>query len=341
MSEVGAPTSSTAASSSDPTQAGTGNELKVSIVMPTFKRGAFLERAIGTVFAQTHTNWELIVVDDNHPGGRHRRDTEQFMRPFLADERVVYLKHERNRGGAAARNTGILSSRGRYVAFLDDDDEWDAEKLEKQLTCFAAEPALGLVYCGYRRMYVETGQESVELPDRRRHTFAKLLAENGIGTTSTVICRRDALIDVGMFDEELPSRQDADLYVRMAREHAIGYIAEPLVTWYRHAGDAIGKNREKAVTAHRIFLHKYRRDLEKHPRAHSNRLLRYGLLLLQTGKLPEARTALWQAWRKDPASVSALWYSLFANRPGHDLYWWLLRMKRRFKLGSGGEKSAT
>lgn len=307
---------------------------RVSIVMPTYKRSEFLERAIASVVSQTYQDWELLVVDDNDPGSKHRSQTERCLQRLDADPRIVYLKHNSNRGGGAARNTGIMHASGELVAFLDDDDEWEPRKLEWQVARLAAAPpGVAMVYCGYRKVYVGSGRESVVLPDERKHTLASLLRENGIGTTSTILCRRRPLLEVGMFDVDLPSRQDVDLYVRLARTFRFEFVPQALVTWYRHEGEAIGKNRERSITAHRRFLRKHRDDLARHPGAYSHRLLRLGILLLNQRRLTAARHSFRRAWRIAPTNVAALLWALFANRFGFSLYRGVMNAKARCRPG--------
>ena len=111
----------------------------VTVIIPTFNRAAIVGRAIRSVLAQTCPDWELIVVDDCSTDA-----TEQAVRDF-SDNRIKYLRHDRNRRLSAARNTALRCGRGEYVAFLDDDDEWLPEKLEKELEVFRhSDPEGGL-----------------------------------------------------------------------------------------------------------------------------------------------------------------------------------------------------
>ena len=98
------------------------NNLEVSVVVTTYKRPDKLGRAIKSVLSQTLKKWELIVVDDNSADTPFRKETESFMEPYLSDSRIRYIKHEKNAGAPAARNTGIKAAKGSYIAFLDDDD---------------------------------------------------------------------------------------------------------------------------------------------------------------------------------------------------------------------------
>ncbi len=114
------------------------NKPEVSVVITTYKRPGKLGRAIKSVLDQTLKDWELIVVDDNNADTPFRQETESFMEPYLADSRIRYIKHEKNAGAPAARNTGIKAAVGTYIALLDDDDEFESTKLEKQLALFKA-----------------------------------------------------------------------------------------------------------------------------------------------------------------------------------------------------------
>ena len=106
--------------------------VEISVVIPSYNSRGGLARSVDSVLKQTFQNFEIIVVDDNNPGTDARRNTEAIMEAYQSNPKVRYLKHEKNKNGAAARNTGIRAAKGRYIAFLDDDDEWSPEKLEHQ-----------------------------------------------------------------------------------------------------------------------------------------------------------------------------------------------------------------
>lgn len=103
------------------------NEL-VSIIMPSYNTAKFISETIESVLAQTYTNWELIIVDDCSTD-----DTDAVVRPYLADDRIRYIKNEKNSGAAVSRNRALREAKGKWIAFLDSDDLWLPEKLEKQI----------------------------------------------------------------------------------------------------------------------------------------------------------------------------------------------------------------
>ncbi len=288
---------------------------RVSIVLPTYRRGAMLRRALDTVMEQTLRDWELIVVDDNGAGHAFQRETETLLERFRDDERIVYVVHEHNRGGGAARNTGIGQARAEYVAFLDDDDAWYPDKLERQLACFDQAPAdVALVYGGFR-VISRRGPAGVVMPDPEGHTVSALLQRNTVGTTSLVMCRRSALEAIGGFDPQLRSRQDVDLFVRLAQRYRFAYVDAPLLDKHEHEEYAIGKDKDGAVDAYRRFYAKYRDAYDGDAPAHHAFLRRYGEEALRAGRTHEARRLLRSAWRLQPRSWRTLLLALVSYRP--------------------------
>ncbi len=100
----------------------------VSIIMPSWNTGMFIAESIESVIYQTYTNWELLIVDDNSTD-----NTDEVVKPYLSDYRIKYLKNEKNRGAALTRNRAMREAQGEWIAFLDSDDLWMPEKLEKQI----------------------------------------------------------------------------------------------------------------------------------------------------------------------------------------------------------------
>lgn len=101
----------------------------VSVITPSYNTARFIEETIKSVLAQTYTNWEMIIVDDCSTD-----NTDEVVKPYLSDERIRYYKNEKNSGAAVSRNRALREARGRWIAFLDSDDLWFPEKLEKQIS---------------------------------------------------------------------------------------------------------------------------------------------------------------------------------------------------------------
>lgn len=296
---------------------------RVSVVLPTYGRPDMLRRALDSVVAQTFADWELLIVDDNGAGSETQRETEEVVRPLLDDPRIVYVLHQWNRGGGAARNTGIHRARGPFVAFLDDDDAWYPRKLELQVARIeAGGPEVALVHGGFRRVMAD-GTTDVRLPVPGMDTFAELLKDNTIGTTSVALCRREALLAIDGFDETLRSRQDVDLYLRLVRERRFDSVAEPLLDKHHHAGDAIGKNYANVVDAYGRCYVKYREDYERDRSAHRSYLVSYGKEAIRAGEMALARRLLLRAWSLAPWSVGSLGLAVVADA----------RLLRAFRAG--------
>jgi glycosyltransferase involved in cell wall biosynthesis len=204
---------------------------QVSVIVPTRNRAQFLPLALASVLNQSFKDFEVLVVDDASD------DNTPAIVHGLRDPRVRYIRHGFQRGGAGARNTGILSSQGEYVAFLDDDDEWLPEKLCKQMDLISASGSrVGCVYTGYLLVDRATGGvRGVKIPEKRGDLAKDLLINNCLGAGgSSVLLRRDCLRQTGTFDEQLPSFQDYDLWIRLSKRFEFDYVPEPLVRMYLH-----------------------------------------------------------------------------------------------------------
>jgi len=190
----------------------------VSIVIPTFNRAALLTRALASVRRQTHCDWEAIVVDDGSA------DATAAAVAGFDDRRIRYLRHAANRGGSAARNTGIRAARGDFIAFLDDDDEWVDEKLEEQLRALGDADAIVCTATLNGKAFLKhRPKDHLDLRDLRKGTFVA-------GGTGTLLARAHVFNDIG-FDEQLPRGQDWDVFIRIAQGYRVRYLNKPLVKY--------------------------------------------------------------------------------------------------------------
>lgn len=214
----------------------------VSIVVPTYNRARYIGRMIDSVIAQTYEGWELIIVDDGSDDGT--ADIVAGFKDRLGD-RLIYLEQD-HAGCCVARNTGIEASRGRYVAFLDSDDEYLPRKLERQMALFDLRPDLGLVFCDFS--YVDLDGRHVSsvfdtkskivrrIPFQavapRMHVcpanlFDYLVCEYFIATIVGVV-RRDALAANIRFFEYNHYSAEWLFYLEIVRRARAGYVDEPL-----------------------------------------------------------------------------------------------------------------
>jgi glycosyltransferase involved in cell wall biosynthesis len=203
---------------------------QVSVIIPTYNRAAYLDAAVQSVMRQTFQDFEVLVVDDCSS------DCTPTVVESFRDARIRYIRHPTQRGGAAARNTGIARSSGEYVAFLDDDDEWYPEKLARQMEVLASSPPwIGGVYTGYFLVERSSGATCGQIiPQKRGKLYPSILARNYIGGTSSVVLRRACLDRAGAFDERLPSFQDYDLWIRVARLFEFECVPDTLLNYFVH-----------------------------------------------------------------------------------------------------------
>lgn len=271
-----------------------GTAPAVSVVIPTRNRPRQVVRAVRSVVAQTLADLEILVVDDASTD-----DVGAALAP-LAEPRLRVLRHDRRRGACAARNTGIAEARGRFVALLDDDDEWMPAKLAAQVARFAAAPEdVGLVYCGTDVVSEATGEvQRRSVPTGAPPAYAELLRSTGFGA-STALVRRECFAAVGGFDETLAGAQDRDMWLRIAACYRLDYVPEALVRWYIH-GEQITANLAVKITARRQLLRKYADDLRRHPAALARLLLSLGMMYGADARPAPAAWCFLQAIRRSP-----------------------------------------
>lgn len=273
---------------------------RISVILPTFKRQQLLPRAISSVLGQTRTDWELLVIDDE-PSAETKRIVSSF-----SDERVRYLAHGQNRGLSAARNTGLRSARGDYIAFLDDDDAFLENKLERQAAVLEGAPEqLAIVSCfeEIRRADGSTTTRSVRL-DGDVHWA---LLKNDLVRMQLLLVRRICFDRIGMFDERLPHHEDFDMSLRLSRSFHFVTIPEPLVSIIETQG-SLSTNVGNRVRALETIMstHPEFRDYRRVRARWQRRLARHHG---EMGNRTEWRRTLLQSLRTDPTSVST-WTTL-------------------------------
>ena len=154
----------------------------------------------------------------------------------FADDRIIYVRHETNKGIGVARNTGVLNSSGEYIAFLDDDDAWLPQKLELQCKLLDSSPAnVGVVYTGG---YTFDWKSKNTTPKDRLATEGTFsthcVPAIASATSSRVMVRKSCFDKVGLFDDALVFGEDFDMWVRLAREFQFEFVEEPLILYTRH-----------------------------------------------------------------------------------------------------------
>lgn len=228
----------------------------VSVILPTRNRGHLIERSLLGVLNQTYTDFEVLVVDDASTD-----DTEIIVKS-LKDERIRYIREEKNIGAAAARNLGIKLAIGKLIAFQDSSDEWSPLKLAKQVTAFSeTHEKVCVVYTGsWRKDHgIRVYIPSLTVKNRQGDIHKALLWGNFVDTPSLLV-RRECFDKAGMFDERLPRFQDWELCLRISKYYHFRLIDEPLFIAYCQE-DSISFNSHAALQALKIIFEKYHNEI--------------------------------------------------------------------------------
>ena len=234
---------------------------RVSVVIPSYNTAGLIAGCLDSVFAQTYTDFEIIVVNDGSPD---TLELERVLEPYLS--RIVYIK-QTNKRAAGARNTAIQRARGEFLAFLDSDDSWYPEHLAHQMRRFDDDPALDLVYANC--VIVAQNLEWVLMdgcPSQGTADFEALVVERCQIPVSTVVARKRAIVGAGLFDEGLERCDDYDMWLRTAFHR--GKIAYSRRVQARLAGgrpDSLGLSNMKMIEAYLTILEKMLRSLALTP----------------------------------------------------------------------------
>jgi glycosyltransferase involved in cell wall biosynthesis len=245
---------------------------EVSVIIPTYNRSKSIGKTIKSVLNQNYTDFEIIIVDDNSSD-----NTENVIKSYSNNYSCIqYIKHNENKGAPAARNTGIENSKGKYIALLDDDDEWFPDKLTKQVQMIKQLPDdVGLVYCGNEDVDENSNEISIKCSQKRGDVFYLLLEKNFIGSPTNLI-RKECFDKIGFCDVNLKSCQDWDLWLRISKHYKVDYIPEILAR--RNISDiSISTNIDSVLRGHEQILDKYKVYLQNDRQLYSSHLKNIGI----------------------------------------------------------------
>jgi len=228
------------------------SEITVSVVIPACNRGNYLREALESVRRQTFSSYEIIVVDDC---------SSEPIEPICRQYRCVYLRNLTCLGAQKSRNIGLALAQGEYIAFLDSDDIWsDTTKLQQQFE--SLERSKDYVLCFSRYSTIDengdiTGTSlSLPIPASTFQATPTLLRKDIIGTYSGVLIRKSALVNVNGCDENLPARQDWDLWVRLSTQGLFSFLNQSLFQ-YRIHQNQISTDPSKKIRGTAQFLAKH------------------------------------------------------------------------------------
>jgi glycosyltransferase involved in cell wall biosynthesis len=296
---------------------------RVTAVIPTYNYGRYVAQAVESALAQTHPV-EVVVVDDGSTD-----DTAERLAPFAG--MITQLRQE-NRGLSAARNAGIRSASGDWIALLDADDLWHEEKIEAQLAAARVEPAVVLLGSPACR---RPPSGALGRTTARRLGVQDFLATSPFGPSSALI-RREALDVIGLFDERLTSAEDRDLWLRLAARFPAAEVALPC-WYYRSHPDQMSRNASRMYENYRTVLTRFFAEHPEHVRL-GRRAFAYldvdtALCYLDQGDRATARRFLMRSlarWPRplgDPRLRTRFWRAKLLTRAsiGED---WALRLGR-------------
>ncbi len=267
----------------------------ISVVLPTYNRAHLLPRAIDSVLTQTYRNLELIVADDAST------DHTAEVVKAIPDTRVRYLRCPRNGGPGYARNRGIEQARGDYIAFQDSDDVWLPEKLAWQLRALQeAPPQTGMVCVAYSVRFAGGGEKQVGSDvDPERCDIEHLLLAGFTYIPPTWLLRRQCLVDAGLFDEQLPNREDWELVFRIFPRWGLRLVPEVGVIKHETA-DSIEGNWRGRVESYRSILERHALRWSAAPALKAIHYADIAKAHLQLHEYEQARGAFGEALRLRP-----------------------------------------
>jgi glycosyltransferase involved in cell wall biosynthesis len=231
------------------------DEGTVSVIIPTHNRSAYLRRAVASVLRQSYENIEVIIVDDASTD-----DTPEVV-TSVGDERVTYLRNQRNVGANASRNRGLCTAVGEYIAFLDDDDYYiDPEKIVDQVMLLKHNKNVGFVGCGYYDVSIQAER----IPNIKGQISRDLLLSFSNIETSTILMRREVAEQAGYLDEKLPSEQNRDFFYRISKLAGFDYLSR--ISVVKDVPQfQITTNVRKKILGYVFFHVKYARDIIRLP----------------------------------------------------------------------------
>ncbi len=305
----------------------------VTVVIPAYDRPEFLLEGLDSVFGQTFTDHEIVVVDDGSGPGLRRA-----LEPILG--RIRYVA-QANAGQSSARNRGAREARGRYLAFLDDDDRWDPDYLTATVGFLNTHPDVGVVAPAVR-MTDASGRPTPRVARKKspgdRYTTRTLL-QGDVGTIINPVVRRDAFFAAGGYDTSIHGPEDCDLWIRLSFITELAHLPVPLLLYRLHPGNA---SRDMLTNAEEWLRILDKLDRE-HPdfvagnrglvrRCRAKQYLRLGREHLRRGAedrehTARARRALGRSIAHDPFRPRAYLYAALASWPGTGSLYARLRLK--------------
>lgn len=204
----------------------------VSVVIPTYKGAESIRKAVESVLKQDYNNIEIIIVDDNGEGTEEQIKTEHAISDYIANNKVKYIKHKKNKNGSAARNTGARIAKGKYIALLDDDDIFLPFKIRKQVEALSKKTEdYAVCYTSYENIFPDNRRRIIEA-EKEGNLCYELLTMQVSVLSSVLMIRKDAWDEIGGFDETLKRDQDQEFCVRLFHKYKVVPVKEVCMIRY-------------------------------------------------------------------------------------------------------------
>ncbi|MAK48882.1 glycosyltransferase [Marinobacter sp. UBA2498] len=239
----------------------------VSVITPTFNRSDFLPESIDSVLAQTYQNFQLIIVDDGSTDS-----TREVVEPYLTDQRIKYF-YQSNQGQSVARNKGISESSGEFICFLDSDNAWLPNKLDRSLLEFSRFPQSDIVYGDGILIDEKSAEIGKNTMKRYSGRITHHLLKDNFVSMNTTMTRRKCFDELGSFNESDRVAEDYELWLRFSTRFEFRYIPE-FLSYYRVMENQISSDKKKRFSSNERLLLKF---LEQYPDAVTSRQRRQGL----------------------------------------------------------------
>ncbi len=245
----------------------------ITVIIPTFGIPIYLEKSVNSVLNQTYSELELIIVDDNNPDTEARKQTEDIVQRIIdVDKRVKYIKHEKNKNGAVARNTGFAVAQGKYISLLDSDDVYMPDRLKKCSVAMENAPeSVAGVYtgCEFRR----SGSTYFKYTDVKDGNFLveTLACKFMFCTGSNIFVRKSVVDELNGFDGAFLRHQDYEFLVRVFEKYSL--IAIPELQVIKNNENLNLPNLEKQVAIKKQYLEKFKYIIDTLPEKDVNYIM--------------------------------------------------------------------
>ena len=271
---------------------------KISVIIPTFNRPELLKKAIQSVLDQSFKDFEIIVVDD---GLDERADV---IVKEIDDNRIIYVQHKKNMGVSVARNTAIKLTRGEFVTFLDDDDEYYPEKLNEQFQIMEKYlNQIDFIFCHAethlkeRDIFINTRKNN--LKKGIRCFFEEALSMKILNIIPTVLCKKEKILQIGGFDKDFYNAEDKDFMIRLSKDSKGFFLNEVLVkvNLSEKEGDHLSGNLRFRIQGRELLLKKYNTDLNKRPKILAKHFSSLAFLYQENNNYKKASGLFLNGWK--------------------------------------------